>query len=228
MNNFAIVIPARQNSRGLKNKNIIKINKLRLIEFIFKTIKNINLPKYVITDSRLIKLISKKYKINNEFLRSKSVSRSNSTLSETLKPFCKWLKKQNNKINTLIILQCTSPLTNNKDILKAIKDFNKKNINSLFSISESFEHPYETINLKKNKWNYNFREVQKFRGRQEYRINSYFINGSIFISKISNILKNNSIVSKKHGYTIMPKSRSLDIDDKANMDRFKSLVKNNN
>lgn len=228
MNKFAIVVPARKNSRGLKNKNVIKINNLRLIEYTFRTIKNINLPKYVITDSKLIKLISKKYKINNEFLRSKSTSRSNSTLSETLKPFCEWLKKKNNNINTLIILQCTSPLTNSKDILKAIKDFNEKNLNSLFSISESFEHPYETVNLKKNNWNYNFKEVQEFRGRQEYRINSYFINGSIFISKISNILKKNSIISKKHGYTIMPKSRSLDIDDKANMDRFQLLSKNNN
>jgi CMP-N,N'-diacetyllegionaminic acid synthase len=154
------------------------------------------------------------------------VSNSNSTLSETLKPFCKWLKLKDSKINTLIILQCTSPLTNKKDILKSIKDFNKYNLDSLFSISESFEHPYETINLKKKKWSYNFKEVLKFKRRQEYKINSYFINGAIYISKISNILKGNSIISKNHGYTIMPKSRSLDIDDKTNMDRFKILVKN--
>ena len=224
MKNFAIIIPARKGSQGLKNKNIKKIKNLHLIEFIFREIKSINLPKYVVTDSKYIKKIAQKYMINTDYLRTPSTSGPRISLAETLKPFCKWLSTKNKEIQNLIILQCTSPLTKKIDIMNAIKIFKNKKYNSLFSISESIEHPYETINIQKGKWSYNFKEMLKFKGRQSYKINSYFINGSIYITKIDNIMKKNHIISKNHGYSIMPKSRSFDIDDIDDFNKFKKII----
>ena len=108
--------------------------------------------------------------------------------------------------------------------MKAVNVFTKKKYSSLFSVSESIEHPYETINIQNRKWNYNFKELLKFKGRQGYKINSYFINGSIYITKIENILKNNSIISKNHGFSIMPKTRSLDINDIDDLNKFKKII----
>jgi len=224
MKNFAIIIPARKGSKGIKNKNIKKIKNLYLIEFIFKEIRSINLPKYVVTDSKFIKKIAKKYKINTDYIRKASTSGSNISLSETLNPFCKWLAHTNKTVQNLIILQCTSPLTKKIDIINAINIFTKKKYSSLFSVSESIEHPYETINIKNGKWNYNFKKMLKFKGRQGYKINSYFINGSIYITKISNIIKNNHIISKNNGLSIMPKSRSLDINDMCDLNNFKKII----
>ncbi len=224
MNKFAIIIPARKGSIGIKNKNIKKVKNLHLIEFIFREIKSIDFLKYIVTDSDYIKKIAKKYKINTDYVRTLSTSGSKISLSETLKPFCKWLATKNKEIQNLIILQCTSPLTKKIDIMKAVNVFTKKKYSSLFSVSESIEHPYETINIQNKKWNYNFKELLKFKGRQGYKINSYFINGSIYITKIENILKNNSIISKNHGFSIMPKSRSLDINDIDDLNKFKKII----
>ena len=54
----------------------------------------------------------------------------------------------------MVILQPTSPLRDYKDINNSIEIIKKSQTNSLFSISESLEHPYETIIKKRNKWKY--------------------------------------------------------------------------
>ena len=42
---FLFIIPARKNSKGIKNKNFLKINKKYLIEYTFDKIKNISYNK---------------------------------------------------------------------------------------------------------------------------------------------------------------------------------------
>ena len=44
------------------------------------------------------------------------------------------------------------------------------------------------------------------------------------VTKIENILKNNSIISKNHGFSIMPKTRSLDINDIDDLNKFKKII----
>ena len=60
---FIFIIPARKNSKGIKNKNLIKINNKKLVEYTFDILKNIpKNRKYVLTDSKSIKLIAKNIK----------------------------------------------------------------------------------------------------------------------------------------------------------------------
>ena len=66
------VIPARAGSRGIKNKNIKKLNKKSLIEYTFLAATKSNLKDiFLITDCMKTKKISKKYKINNKYTRPK-------------------------------------------------------------------------------------------------------------------------------------------------------------
>jgi CMP-N-acetylneuraminic acid synthetase len=127
--------------------------------------------------------------------------------------FLKWSKNKY-EIDYFIILQPTSPLRSKIDILKSIKKVKKNKLTSLFSVSESLEHPYETINLFKNeKWNYVLPKAKKFYRRQDFDINSYFINGAIYIVSTKYLNRKKSLISNKHGVYIMPKIRSLDIND---------------
>ena len=69
------VIPARAGSRGIKNKNITKLNKKSLIEYTFLAATKSNLKDiFLITDCIKTKKISKKYKINHEYNRPKNLS----------------------------------------------------------------------------------------------------------------------------------------------------------
>ena len=53
---FISVIPARKNSQGIKNKNIMNIYNKPLIEYTFKEVKKSNLKlNFAVTDSEKIK-----------------------------------------------------------------------------------------------------------------------------------------------------------------------------
>ena len=190
---FIFVIPARAGSKSIKGKNIKKIGKYSLIEYTFSTLKKINNSlSFVLTDSLKIKKISKKYNVISDYDRPKSLSKSKTSLIDTLFHFTNWAIKKKFKFDYLVVLQPTSPLRNSLDLFKSISIVKKNKYKSLFSISEVNEHPYEMINLSnlpRNNWNYNLPDAKKYYRRQDYDINPFFINGAIFIINKNLILK---------------------------------------
>mgnify|MGYP001447143803 FL=1 len=207
---------------------MVEINKKPLIEYTFKEILKSKIKKnaYVLTDDNTIKKIAVKYNINVEYFRPQETSTDKSSSIETIHHFAKWLLKKRD-FDAIISLQPTSPLRNYKDINKAIQMFQKKNFDSLFSISESLEHPYETIDYKKGKKKifFTIKKSIKFFRRQDYDINSFFINGAIYIFKKELILKNKIYSKNNHGFYVMPKLRSLDVNDLEDIEIMKNILK---
>ena len=226
--NIAIVIPARQGSKSLKNKNLKLLNNVPLAEYTFKSINQIKILKFVLTNDSKIKKIARRYGINCDYKRPESVSNDKSSLVDTLINFDIWQQKKNKyNIDAFLILQVTSPLRVKSDIIGAKNYFEKNNFESLFSVSESMEHPYETINiLNKEDWKYNLSKAKKFYRRQDYDINSYFINGAIYIVKLSFLRKHKKIISKNHGIYLMKKTNSIDIDDREDLAIASKILKN--
>ena len=224
---FAIIVPARKGSKTIKDKNLFKINNKSLVEYTFSQIKNLNYEKFVLSDDFRILKKALKYKINTSYQRPPKTSDSKSSTVKTLLHFVKWLKIYDDKISELVVLQPTSPLRVKKDVINAINIYKKKKFNSLFSISESLEHPYEAIdvkNLKNNSWKYVLKKSKMFYRRQDFDINSYFINGAIYIINIKKLETYKSIVTKNHGLYLMRKLNSLDINDIEDIKIAKKLL----
>ena len=221
------VITARKGSKGIKNKNTIKINNIPLVEYTFKAVSKSILKKkcFVLTDSDEIKKIANKYLINSDYVRPVSTSTDNSSSISTLRHFSNWYLKKKD-YDAMILLQPTSPLRNSEDINKSVKIFKNKNVDSLFSISRHLEHPYSAINIKnKSKLQYLIKRKTKFLRRQDFDVDSYFQNGAIFIIKKKLIIKNKIYNALNHGFYVMPKSRSIDIDEKEDIEIVKKLLK---
>tara|TARA_X000000950_G_scaffold186544_1_gene225788 strand:- start:10946 stop:11620 length:675 start_codon:yes stop_codon:yes gene_type:complete len=219
-NDFIFIVPARKGSKGIKNKNIIKIKNKYLVEYSFKILNKIpENRKYIISDSEKVKKIAKRYKISINYLRTKKLSRDRTSLIDNLCHFDKFIN-QNLKFKHYVILQPTSPLRNYEDLLNSIKKYLKDKSESLFSVSQSLEHPNETIYFKKNKMY--FFNKNKSTLRQNYK-KSYFVNGAIYIFN-RKLLKYKKIISgKKHSIFEMPKKRSIDLDDYQDYDLAKKL-----
>lgn len=221
------VITARKGSKGIKNKNTIKINNIPLVEYTFKAVSKSILKKncFVLTDSDEVKKIAKKYLINTDYVRPASTSTDNSSSISTLKHFSNWYLKKND-YDAMILLQPTSPLRNSKDINKSVKIFRDKNVDSLFSISKHLEHPYSAINIKnKSKLQFLIKRRIKFSRRQDFDVNSYFHNGAIFIIKKKLIIKDKIYNTSNHGFYVMPKLRSIELDEKEDFEIIKKLFK---
>ena len=219
---FLFIIPARKNSKGIKNKNFLRINKKYLIEYTFDKIKNISFnKKFILTDSKFGKYLAKKYNINCSYIRPKYLSLDHTSLLENIIHFDNQLG-QSIDFKYYVILQPTSPLRTKKDIFEALKIFNKKKLESLYSISPSFEHPYDTISINKKKTKpFQSKNISR---RQLYP-KSFYINGAIYVFNKKLLETNNIISKKKHGYYIMKKISSLDLDDYQDLEILRKLMK---
>ena len=81
------IICARGGSKGLKNKNILKIEGIPLIAYpIIQAKKSKNIGTVLVTtDSKIISRIAKKYGAIVPFLRPKKLAKDTTTTEDTLK-----------------------------------------------------------------------------------------------------------------------------------------------
>ncbi|MDC2974326.1 acylneuraminate cytidylyltransferase family protein [Candidatus Pelagibacter sp.] len=222
---FAIVVPARKGSKSVKNKNLIKINKKHLIEYTLIAANKSDVKlKFILTDDKKIKKISKKYNFNTEYIRPKKVSHSKASLVDTLLDFIRNTEEKY-RYDYLVVLQPTSPMRDHRDINNAIKLIIKKKATSLASISESQEHPYEQIIINKKKWRLLFNKSKRFYRRQDFDIKVFFITGAIYIISKASILRYKKIITNNHVNFLMKKLKSLDINDYEDIEIAKYLLK---
>ncbi len=222
---FIAFIPARKGSQGIKDKNLIKIGTKKLVEYTFKEVNKIKgISCFVATDDQRVKNIAKKYNINCEYQRPKKVSNSQTPMIETLYDFNKKFKKKID-YDYVIILQPTSPLRSKKDIQKAIQEVNKKKLLSLTSISKSIEHPYESIFFKNKRYKPFFSGLKNFSCRQDFDKRSFFINGAIGIIHKTLIEKKKTEHKIRHGFVLMKKINSLDLNDVEELEIIKKILK---
>ena len=153
MNKSEIItlVPARKNSKGIKNKNIFKIKGKPLITYTLESIKksNLNIKNcYILSDNEKIKNIGRKYGANTEYLRPKNLSKDKTLFVKNLFHFYDWTKSKSINFKYIMILQPTSPMRTSKDINSALDLLQKKKPKSVISISESMENPNVSIFLK--------------------------------------------------------------------------------
>ena len=224
---FLAVVPARSNSQSIRKKNTFPINGKPLIQYTFEELKKSSIKqKYILSDDKRIIRLANKFNLSTDYLRPKNLSKNTTSLSDTLFHFHQWTEFKDIFYDYLVILQPTSPLRSYKDINSAVRIVKKKKYKSLFSVSESLEHPYESIKISKNKkWKYVLSKSKLYYRRQDFDFKSYFINGAIYILHKNLIIKKKFYENKNNGFLIMPKHRSIDINDLQEVKIAESLIK---
>ncbi len=212
---FICVIPARKNSKRVKNKNIIKINGKSLISISIKEVKKSkfidNKNIFVSTDSEIISEEAKRCGASVPFLRPKSLGLDNTKMYKVLNHFTKKISKTV-KFKYVIMLQPTSPLRTSKHIDEACYLF-LKNLNKakkLVSVSKLSKNFFPTkIMTEKNKL------VKQLNGFYSYESNDrnfYVRNGpAIFIYTKKKL--NSNIYAGKSLMYLMSEKCSLDINE---------------
>lgn len=136
--NIVCTICARKNSKGLKNKNILKINGLTLIEIsILQAIKSKLFKSIIVSsDSDKIQKICKKYPVN--FIKRKKKLSTNKTgkIDVIKDAIISFEKELSHKVDVICDLDITSPIRKREDIIKAFNKFKQYNTN-LFSVTNS-------------------------------------------------------------------------------------------
>ena len=207
-------ICVRKGSKGLKNKNIKKINNTPLFLITLKqALKSKIFDKIVVnSDSKIIKkicgnynvyFIDRKKNLTQDYISKIKVIRD--SLIETEKKF-------DYLFDTIIDLDATSPLREISDIIKSYRYFNKSNYNNLVTGSEAKKNPYfNQIKINKKSINIVCKNKKNIVSRQQAP-KIYDLNASIYVWKRNSLLNAKKLIDKKTGFFKMKIEKSLDID----------------
>lgn len=222
--NIIALIPAKKNSKELKNKNLKKLNGLSLVELAILNAKKSKLIQkiYLSSDSDKILKIGENQKIN-VIKRKKRLSTYSASANSVILDFVKKKIVNDHKDNIVIYLQPTSPFRNNIHIDLAVKYFIKKKLRFLISVIEN-KNFFKSFRKKKEYFKPYFKDKLVTKNRQNLE-RIYSPNGAIYIFYSSDFIKNKKLTFRKSGYYIMSKIDSIDIDSKEDYELARILSK---
>jgi CMP-N-acetylneuraminic acid synthetase len=221
MNGIA-VIPARGGSKGIKNKNIIDIMGKPLIAYTIdpalKAKQDGMIDDVVVsTDSEKIAEIARSFGASVPCLRPAAISGDKAKTPDAVLHMVEYCQSQGMDMESVMLLQPTSPLRAYEDIQAAVELYDNNNADSLIScyleetITDIIMYRRDgsravPLNAKHNKG------VR----RQEHE-KLYIRNGAIYITAISYLKDNHRSISENPLMYEMPKSRSVNLDTKEDL-----------
>jgi len=214
---------ARGGSKGLKNKNLLKFKKTSLLgNAILHSKKSKYIEEtFVSTDSEKIAKEAKRNKAKVPFIRPKYLAQSNSPEIYSWRHAAQTLeKKLNIKPNYIVSVPTTCPLRKVSDIDRCIYKAVKKNLDIVFAITDSTRNPYFNMLEKKNgkinvfskiglAWSFRSKKIH----RRQDAPRCFDLTTACYVFKPEYIKKTQDLFSGKVGFVMIPRERSIDIDD---------------
>lgn len=227
-NSILAIIPARGGSKGIKNKNLKKINGKSLVNLSIECLKQVSFIDNIVVSTDSVKILkeSKKFGVDTPLKRPKNLSGDLigdlPVLTHALKQTEKIYKK---KYNIILMIQPTSPNRKPSNIKKVITTIVNNNYDSVWTINK-IDKKYNYLKLLEFK-NGNLKlcrqEGNKIIARQQLRDN-YIRNGIAYAFSRDCLIKQKTILGKKCGSVII-NSKVVNIDSLKDLKEARTLIK---
>jgi len=209
------LIPARGGSKRLPQKNILPLGEKPLITWTIEAALKSDIIDSVVvsTDCKEIAKVSIASGAKVPFERPEKLSNDNATSLDVVLHAIDKLKEDGDDYDIVILLQPTSPLRCNKDIIKAFELFDKKNANGIVSVCEMEHSPLWSNKLPEDLSLSGFLSNDLHNKRSQELQNYYRLNGAIYITLIEELRNQNKFLLNENCFAfIMDKNKSVDID----------------
>ena len=213
MKNIAI-IPARSGSKGLPDKNIRELCGKPMLAYSIEAAKKSGKIDvvHVSTDSEHYAEIARKYGADVPFLRSEELSGDTATTWDAVRFVLEEYKKLGKQFDVVTLLQPTSPLRIAEDIINASELYSLKSATAIVGVCEMEHSPLWSNTLSENLCMDGF--LSKATNVQRQKLDTYYrINGAMYMIDSQIITNKQEIYGEKSYAYIMPKERSIDVDD---------------
>jgi pseudaminic acid cytidylyltransferase len=211
------IIPARDNSKRIKNKNLLKINNKPILEINYNNLKKTKIFDKIIlsSESNRIQKLSKKIGFDLVINRPKNLSKDDTSTASVISHAIKFLA---DKIDFTHVC-CIYPmaiLIGKNDLLKAKQIIKKKN--EIIFPALKYSHPIQrAFKINKNS-NIKYNISHKLLSRKTQSFSEYFHDAGQFYLG-SNYAWKNFIDTKKRCFKIK-NDKAIDVD---NYDDFEIL-----
>ena len=221
------VIPARGGSKGIKLKNLKKINKKSLVSIAANFVNKCSFFDcgVVSTDNDRIKKEAKK---NNLTVINRPKRLSGDEISDTqvlIHAVIEIEKSIRSKFDIIVMLHPTSPLREERDVKNCIKKLIKNKLNSVWTISETDSkfHPEKQLILNQNYLDFFSKKGKKIFYRQQLS-KVYHRNSVAYVVNRNFLIKNKKLIGRKtKGYII--NSEQISIDTYEDLAKARELYK---
>ena len=216
--NYIAIIPARKNSKRLK-KNLQKIGGKTMFTFTLDAALNSKKINKILITTDIPELLKKDTKKIHHIRRPKNLCQDHNSTESAVKHAVSYIcKNKKVKIKNIVLLQPTSPFRDAKEIDRAIKEFEKNKLDSMFSAyRDKLTIWRDKPKLKPISYSL------KRRVRSQFTNDLVIENGAIYIFKKEGFEKYNNRLFNKIGVFFMSKPKSMEIDSKEDL-KFTQLI----
>lgn len=210
-------IPARGGSKGIPRKNLVSFDGAPLIQHTIDAAKKSTYIKdlFVSSDDREIIDCAMSLGVEVPYVRPAYCASDSASMVDTLLDALDWLKQNGKALpDSIILLQPTSPMRTAKHIDEAIAMFIEQGLDSLVSVHQVDEHPYECIRFDDRGWRFLEKPLAPITRRQDYKESFYYINGAIYLVKTDFFVREKVFIAEgRTGIYFMDRHDGVDIDD---------------
>ena len=224
---FIGLIPARKGSKGLKNKNMLPLNKKPLVQHTFEAAKSSSYIDEVWASSDDLTILSLADSMNIKGLkRPKKFATDQSSSVDVVNHFINSIPDNLNYEKTYIVyLQPTSPLRNSSHVDEAINQLIEQNNKSLTSVMRLRKSPFKSFVISESGNLQSLFNEQLSNARRQDLQDAYIPNGAIYIFTIAEFLSRKGFPSNGSLPYIMSSNDSIDIDDLEDLKIADNLLK---
>lgn len=227
INNKKVValIPARGGSKSIPQKNIANLGGKPLIAWTIETAMAApEIDRVIVsTDCKDISKISQEFGAEIHF-RPSRLSQDHSLVIDTINHVLDELENEKYDADYLVLLEPTAPLRSIKDISDSIKLLDIEDYDSVATYTEAALNPHRAWKIDGSSPEIFIEGAVPWLPRQQLP-KAYQLNGAVYVVKIDKIDKDSKgIVIGKTGAVIMPKERSIDIDDPIDLIITETLI----
>lgn len=210
-----VVIPARGGSKRLPRKNVLPLGGKPLICWTIEAAleAKLNARIMVTSDDEEILAVARQYESQGviAYKRPAELATDTASTANVLIDAAKAEQAAGYDPKTIILLQPTSPLRNADDIRAALDVFGEGGCKDTVATVCAVDHP--------TAWVGRIDEGSRLEGidlsgtrSQDYR-KEYRLNGAVYVTLTSCLLNSGSLFTECLSASIMPRMRSMDIDE---------------
>ncbi len=222
------IIPARSGSKGLKDKNIIEVAGHPLINYSINAALDSNCFDTVMvsTDSERYAEISRKCGAEVPFLRSELTSSDTAGTWDAVREVLDRYRIKGHEFDYVAVLQPTSPLRTADDIKGVFEMLHTHKAHNVVTVTET-AHPVQwCFTLDKDCSLEGYAKSPYSQMRRQELEKHYQENGAIYLVDARKIMdKNYNLYLDKCRAYVMPKERSIDIDEKIDLVIMEAMLK---
>jgi len=227
--NLLAVIPARGGSKGLPRKNVLPLGGKPLIAWSIEQALESDFVSHIIvsTEDEEIAEVAQAYGAKVPFMRPEELASDTASGTDVLVHALKNAQEYYEmEFDWVLLLQPTSPLRSKEDITAAVQMAEKGGVDAVIGLKEVSEYPQWMKRKSENGRIFDYLDgAHKPSTRQELDV-PYIVNGAIYLIRSSMLLeKGDFYAGVTKGY-VMPKKRSVDIDDLMDFKMAEWLLQN--